>query len=265
MTTRTIGIITVAALFALVMLATAFVPVLSPQRLSVVMVDAATDPTLALWAKASAQTYTNGQPMDSWVLSQGTNTLTGTTTGRPTLRNVSGTNEVWFDGTNDVFTSDVRIQGFGTNSGSSAWWQYNRAPYNGGGQRIWAQLQATDTAPELGFQKFGDNKIYAGWTGAGGDKRISISATATLWPLTNWTHYALTWTNGGQTILYVNGIMSATNSGGTITYTPADTMYFGTFNSAAKYWLAGSLDDFRMYAKTLTSNEVFALFGGGRK
>lgn len=102
--------------------------------------------------------------------------------------------------------------------------------------------------------------LYCGWSNAAFDKR-------TAWAISGITqgafhHLVLTWTNGGTTTLYINGVSVATTSGLNATWnTSAETANMAKNNQgspAAKC----RLDDVRLYNVALTGANVISLLEG---
>jgi alpha-L-arabinofuranosidase len=92
-------------------------------------------------------------------------------------------------------------------------------------------------------------------TGGGGEQRIDAPAAVTI---NTWTHIAVT-LSGNTGTLYVNGVAVATNTGMTIhpTNLGATTQnYLGKSQYAGDPALQGSIDDFRLYNRTLSPQQV---------
>lgn len=98
-------------------------------------------------------------------------------------------------------------------------------------------------------------------SGAGGEQQIS--GTGRL-PLNTWSHVAVT-LSGHTGTLYVNGQAVGTNTN--MTLTPAslgatNQNWIGRSQYPADPYLNGSVDDFQIYSRALTSTEVAALASG---
>jgi hypothetical protein len=93
--------------------------------------------------------------------------------------------------------------------------------------------------------------------GAGAEQRIDAAPL----PTDRWVHVAVTY-GGGTAVLYVDGQEAGRNAQVTV-----DPRYFGNHIRAgylgrsqyADPYLRGAVDDFRVYGKTLTAEEVAAL------
>jgi hypothetical protein len=93
--------------------------------------------------------------------------------------------------------------------------------------------------------------------GAGAEQRIDAAPL----PTDRWVHVAVTY-GGGTAVLYVDGQEAGRNAQVTV-----DPRYFGNHIRAgylgrsqyADPYLRGAVDEFRVYGKTLTAEEVAAL------
>lgn len=80
-----------------------------------------------------------------------------------------------------------------------------------------------------------------------------------------WQHVALTWTNGGEPKLYINGLLDQPNTSfvaasGTLTNCPQFITGKGAWDSPSSW--SGSLDDVRVFNVALTAEEILALADG---
>jgi hypothetical protein len=75
-----------------------------------------------------------------------------------------------------------------------------------------------------------------------------------------WTHVAATWGDGIAKI-YINGLLVATQSVAPMTVSVIDRpLRIGTGNPAENGWWLGTMDDVRIYSRSLDSNEVARLY-----
>ena len=92
-------------------------------------------------------------------------------------------------------------------------------------------------------------------TGGGGEQRIDAPAALTI---NTWTHIAVT-LSGNTGTLYINGVAVATNTGITIHPTNLGSTtqnYLGKSQYAADPALQGSIDDFRLYNRALSPQQI---------
>jgi hypothetical protein len=89
---------------------------------------------------------------------------------------------------------------------------------------------------------------------------ITADESSTPLPLNSWSHVVYTVTTSGYTI-YVNGIAvaSGTYSGTPLLFDSTHHIYLGTLSGTSGF-LAGSLDDFRIYNRALSAGEVQAIY-----
>jgi len=90
------------------------------------------------------------------------------------------------------------------------------------------------------------------------------SASNALKP-SQWQHVALTWTNGGEPKLYLNGQLDQPQSGfetasGVLTNCPQFIVGKGAFDSPASW--NGAIDDVRVFAVALSAGEILSLAEG---
>jgi hypothetical protein len=95
-------------------------------------------------------------------------------------------------------------------------------------------------------------------SGAGGEQQINAPAAL---PANTWTHVAVTLT-GNLGVLYVNGAEVARNANLTVrpgSLGSTGLNYLGRSQYAGDPFLAGQLDDFRVYSRALSATEIRVL------
>lgn len=154
------------------------------------------------------------------------------------------------------------ITNLASNALTISWWQNCTQTANNGAQKlIWSMSTAIFTR-EFSAQVFSDNNWYIGWN-TSADQRIVVAATAANWPTNTWTHYALTTTTTNE-IIYMNGVPFATNTVAVLAATNSGAnLLIGTQKNAGSLSFPGSIDDYRIYNRTLTQSEIKSIYGGG--
>lgn len=142
-------------------------------------------------------------------------------------------------------------------SGTICWWMRPGAAYNDG--TIHGIFGQNDGAGHyFDGQKYSDGNFYFGWNGAAGDQRVVVSAAA-VYPLNAWGHYTLTWSSGGASTLYFNGLSVASNGGTTSTLNLASPFAWAKQGPVNTYF-SGQMTDLRYYARSLSAGNAMDLF-----
>src|SRR5690606_31486064 len=92
---------------------------------------------------------------------------------------------------------------------------------------------------------------------------FNITSAATASPVNEWSHVAFTYNrNTGQFRYYVNGaeVYSATGESGTNAFFASGNTQLGDSNFGTRFW-QGKIDDFRIYNRELSPEEVRGLAG----
>ena len=164
-----------------------------------------------------------------------------------------------FDGVDDYVDTNFQIQSAGSN-GTISWWMNPDLAFNDGTTHIfWSQL-TNDLAPEISAQKFSDNNFYIGFNAGGNDDRIVIAASSSNYPQNEWSHYILTWVEGGDSILYMNGINIGDNGGATTLQSPSNTLEIARMSIDSPAFFDGTIDEFIIFNRTLSAIEVNATY-----
>lgn len=195
---------------------------------------------------------------------------TGNTTFDATLHGATwGTGHVGsgcteYDGIDDYCSLSASLLSNRTN-GSVLWWAKPSRNWNSGiAERMWGQSQASATGPDLSMLHFdSDNKIYVGWWNSGDDDRVSIAANSTNYGANTWHHYALTWVSGGDTKFYHNGTLVETKPGGTSPGSMAQAARLGHSPIAAAGFYHGAIDQWCVWNRALSIDEINIVYNGG--
>ena len=154
-----------------------------------------------------------------------------------------------------------RIQDVTASEGTLLWSVYPNGAYNDSQNHPWFAQILHDATAEFTGQKYTNNKFYVGFNGTGHETRIVLDASATNYPQQQWSHFALTWVNGGETKLYRNGVYLATNGGGTYVQSPAIGLYLGRIDYLTiDKFLSGKLDLVRIFSRALTAEAIRQLY-----
>ena len=89
----------------------------------------------------------------------------------------------------------------------------------------------------------------------------SLSTTKTSWNLDQWYHIVLIQTSGGKRI-YVDGVLDASDSDGTLANSKVDDILFGGRNTGTTDNFDGVLDEIGVWSADLTTS-VSTLYNGG--
>ena len=160
------------------------------------------------------------------------------------------------DGTNDHVTLPTGIVNGLTGSTISFWANLDSTS---NWQRFFDFGSNTTVNMFLTPRNGANGKLRFAITTAGGNGEQRIDGTGTF-PATGWHHVVVT-LNGATGTLYLDGAQVGQNTAMTLTPTSlgATTLnYFGRSQYADPY-LAGRLDDFRVYGRALTATEVASL------
>jgi len=201
------------------------------------------DSRVARWTFDSADT-SGSTATDSWGSFDAT--INGATTG------VSGEiGEAYdFDGNDDVYASDVVVNGIGSGAFSvSAWVNLDSTAVQG----IFDFLDQSEDTVLYHYDSGGGPWHFSTDSGQSAEIEAGTATTGT------WTHLVATAGGSNQT-LYQDGSQIGSNSdAASLSYTGG--IVFGQY--AGSNYLDGQLDDLRVYDKALTSTEVSNLYNTG--
>lgn len=167
-----------------------------------------------------------------------------------------------FDGVNDyISVPDAAMWDFGSSDFTVSWWEYRTSNANGS-----AALVRDNT---MGYPAF-----IIGYSSGGANLEIYMSSTGSSWDIANakslgavtlnrWNYFTVT-RSGTTFTAYKNAVQTDTwTSSGTL-ITSILPLEFGRYAAADTYFYRGSLDDVRIYNRTLTAAEVKNLYLQGK-
>jgi hypothetical protein len=164
-------------------------------------------------------------------------------------------------------TSDYITQGTTAipTTGMASLWVYPTWAYNDGVEHIWFRAW-NSTGPKIfDFAKGdsgGGNFFFIGWYNSGTDCRVQTAASG----LTQnaWNHLLLTWSSGGNSVLYLNGSSIASYVGSTSTWsTSGITRYLGKDGNANTSSAASSMAEWAVWnSASATAQDISALASG---
>jgi len=203
----------------------------------------------------------SGAVLDSLSANDGTNT-----NATPNQAGKIGTAYV-FDGTDDYITIDeapgYAIQALIADSTKSwaCWIKIDTTSANPG--RIFTVLEQNNTTRWGGGWAFGDKKLYGSYSTPGHGR---LKSTADYDSSDGWIHVAFT-QNGSAVKLYINGSEDTTaNDATTDTVVVDRESLIGGIRQTDIFvedsWL-GTIDEFGIWDKELSSAEVTELYNGG--
>lgn len=200
-----------------------------------------------------------------WKMDEGTGSTTadniggfnGTFTGSPTwITGAGGNGALSFSGSGQyVSTSLTSLASL--SSGTISWWMKPSTAFNSGAIRgLWGHF---NTPKELTAQVYSDNNFYIGWNVSGTDARIAVAASSGNYVSGAWHFYCFTWDATGSK-LYMDGSASPFGSNATapnVSNVGANFL-IGAHVTATPF--PGSLDDFRIFNRVLSTTEMATLY-----
>lgn len=153
-----------------------------------------------------------------------------------------------FDGSNDSIDTGLLLSSFanGGSAGSVQWWMYPHRAHNSSvNDRPWGWHSGSGAIPELSFQHFGDNNIYAGFNRSGDDDRVKYAAAGGNWTQNQWQHFVLTWDAATTTEVLRNGVSIGTKATPTTAPLPSAALIIGRFDATVGPF-DGLQDEFRV-------------------
>ncbi len=144
---------------------------------------------------------------------------------------------------------------------SFSFWVYPTT-LDGNPRGILSKRVAPGSNPSYSFFFYTGNRLYLDL-----DNANDRTSSNTVFSANQWYHVAVTY-DGSQLAaqrakLYVNGVLDKTfteTSASIPNY--ASSLWLGILNTGASHTYAGRLDDVRIYSRTLTAQEVAALYAG---
>ena len=165
-----------------------------------------------------------------------------------------------FDGVNDY----IQIKNLNLTSGSFCTWINTNAINDGDENRLFSQTSGVTTqggALGIGISGTGTGTLSE-WNG--GTWQVLTAANAIT--ANNWTHACVTYLGSNSTVkAYINGIAQVPSPNSNFDFNGVDIALGGNFLlTHGNKWL-GSLDDTRIYNRTLTSTEIQTLYNSRSK
>ncbi|MFA5132026.1 MAG: LamG domain-containing protein [Candidatus Paceibacterota bacterium] len=192
----------------------------------------------------------------------------GTLTNGPTVAIGKIGQGLRFDGVNDYFTAgnSAALRLTGGPMTLSAWvytstTTYQNFMYHGLGCSTYASyylsIGGTESAEYPNKYSFG-----FGTSNTTANKRISSDSNAII---NKWTHVAGTY-NGSTLSLYINGNLSTTTSATGVAWNSLENLSVGADPGCGiRGKMTGSLDDVRVYNRSLSASEIYSLYKLGGK
>jgi surface protein len=164
-----------------------------------------------------------------------------------------------FDGVDDyIVTTGHKFEA--QDSGAISLWFNDTSSAGSGGSILGSRRGYVGGDFLIGNHESGDglrtifwNAQQTGWEGWSSDVDLNV-----------WNHYALTWQSGGTSVVRLNNsivgqaVQSATIFGDNLLYIGSES--FEYFSSFPLVHFHGSIDDIRIYDRTLSAAEVAALY-----
>jgi len=175
-----------------------------------------------------------------------------------TWKSIGGQEDILsFDGIDDyVDLDDIIIPLTGT---FECWWKPNETI----GTSTIPIFRSYFASPLRIFDlySYSDNIFYAGWYNSGNDDRVKWTMSGISQG--NWYHVALTWVNGGDTILYINGVKKSSKGTLDATWnTSTGQNYLGRDAYGSQY-AKMLVDEVRILNRALTAEEVATEYYSG--
>ncbi|WP_221800031.1 LamG domain-containing protein [Oceanobacter mangrovi] len=153
-----------------------------------------------------------------------------------------------FNGSGYLQVADNALLDFRTAVSVGAWVRLDR--YN-------SELSAVVSKDEnYEFHIDASGRVYWWWVEEDGDTRWLYS-NSTI-PLNTWTHIAVTYTSGRQTI-YINGTANAVSYYSDPLMRNSDPLQIGADQNMSGRYLVGDIDEVAIFNRTLSSSEVAEL------
>jgi len=181
------------------------------------------------------------------------NYYTGSSFNSPLWINGFVSNALLFNGTTQYVSTSITNLNY--SSGTITWWMYPTTYYdNGVDKTFWSQNYAQSNA--FAAEIYTDSNWYVGWVAPSNDARVTLAATLSNYPLNTWAFYTFTWNSAGS-ILYFNGNQIGSNSSSPSVANLSVSFFIGGNNTV---FLAGAMQDFRIYNRVLSSSEILQIY-----
>jgi len=204
---------------------------------------------IAYWRLDRGISGNGGNVVDYSGSNLGGDTRNGVNTG---AEGVLGTNSFEFDGKNDyVYSDDDSIYNTMTDGFTIAGWFY---PKDYGGDRN-ALIRKSGS-----FVVYPDNGTLDSYIWGVSANRLVAGNV----PEGQWTHIAVTYNGDDSRIHYINGQNVASNNPGSGMATSGSPVGIGAKPDGTNYFQNGSIDEVRVYNRSLSQSEVKELYFNGK-
>lgn len=153
------------------------------------------------------------------------------------------------DGNNNNFEWTIRFRCY----------PYTVKSYN----TVFSTQQGTSTRGVVVFGD-GDGGFYLAVYGSGA--LIALTTATGLTPINTWTDIAITYSQslGSDNLkVYVNGFLSESQTKAAETGADGNSQYDGEFGQYLEFYsFNGMIDDFRIYQRALSANEILEIYNG---
>ncbi len=215
--------------------------------------------TVAVTLTVSAPPPPGGAPVGAWGFDEASGTTAGDSSGRGNNGTIAGATRTTagkigsalsFDGINDLVTVPDSASLDLTNRATLEAWVYPTAL-----GVDWRTVLLKEQPGQLVYALYAQQRRGppSGHMFTTGDLYVNGS---TQLPLNTWSHLATTW-DGTTLRVYLNGTQVGTRALGGTLVNSAGALRFGGNNVWAE-WLAGRLDEIRVYNRALTQAEIQA-------
>jgi hypothetical protein len=161
-----------------------------------------------------------------------------------------------FDGDNDyvTFSSNILDPQQGT---VSLWWNPQEILFNS----AHPILTARDSSHIFDIYYYQDT-LYGGWYQPGNDDRVKL-LISTIQQNT-WNHVVVTWTNGGETKLYLNGQFMLSTSNLNASWSSPSIEAFIARDNTTPAFAKTIIDEVKIYNSALTSDQIALDYNQGK-
>lgn len=168
----------------------------------------------------------------------------------------------YYDGSSAYVSTYPNPISINPDDGTVTFWVYSSLPFTAGNYHIF--LRSSDISDNSFFDilAYTDGNMYCGFYNGLSftDGRLIINSIAAGMTQNEWHHIAVTWVNGGDTNLWVDGAIKGTASyvSGS-RWNPAfgDGINLGRYGAEG---FTGYLDDVRIYRRKLRKQEIINLY-----
>ena len=168
----------------------------------------------------------------------------------------------YYDGSSayaSTFPTPISIN---PDDGTVSLWVYSSLPFTAGNSHLFLRSYDLSAGSVFDVYAFTDGNIYGGFYNGLSftDGRVIINSITAGLTQNEWHHIALTWINGGDTDLWVDGSIKGTAtfvSGSRWDPAGGDGINLGLYGTAG---YTGYIDDVRIYRRKLRKQEIINLY-----